>query len=470
MLLAGQKKEGLFMKVGIIGGGIAGLSAAFWLSRVEGVSVTLFEKDERLGGCIGTATENGFTIEAGPNGFLDSKPHTVQLFQDAGLGDRLLRSNDAARKRFIMRYGRIIRVPEKAGAFFKTDLVTLKGKIRLMGELFVPQKKDEKDETVQEFAIRRLGQEAADFMIAPMVSGVFAGDAAKLSLKSAFPVICELESKYGGLFKGMLKKPKKKSGPAGPGGALTSYIGGLMQGINDLEEKCSGVEIIKGCAVDEVHKGENGFRLVTSQGEYYFDSVVSAAPAYEAAKFLKTLDKELADIMDSIPYSPAFVAGLGFNEEDVENDLDGFGYLIPKLENKKILGALFTSSIFPSRRPKDKKLVRVIMGGDTDQGRSLMSKSDEELVDIAFNEIKDTLGIKAKPVHHKHFRWDKAIPQYYPGHSEKVKSVEEICGRIGGIYVGGNVLCGIALNDCTRRSLEITESITRSLEKQGQAS
>ncbi|MGE4496943.1 MAG: protoporphyrinogen oxidase [Deferribacterales bacterium] len=454
------------MKVGIIGGGIAGLSAAFWLSRVEGVSVTLFEKDDRLGGCIGTASENGFTIEAGPNGFLDSKPHTVQLFEDAGLGGNLLRSNDAARKRFIMRYGRLIRVPESAPAFFKTDLISFKGKIRLMGELLVPQKKDDHDETVQEFAIRRLGQEAADYMIAPMVSGVFAGDAAKLSLKSAFPVICELESKYGGLFKGMLKKPKKKSGPAGPGGVLTSYIGGLMQGVNDLEEKCAGVEIIKDCTVNEVHKGENGFRLVTSKGEYYFDNVVSAAPAYEAAKFFSTLDKELAEIMAGIPYSPAFVAGLGFNEADVKDELDGFGYLIPKLENKKILGALFTSSIFPSRRPKDKKLVRVIMGGDTDLGRSLMAKTDEELVDIAYDQIKDTLGITAKPVHHKHFRWDKAIPQYYPGHAEKVKAVESICGRIGGVYVGGNVLHGIALNDCTRRSLEITESIARSLEKQ----
>jgi oxygen-dependent protoporphyrinogen oxidase len=454
------------MKIGIIGGGISGLSAAFWLSRIVGASVTLFEKNSVMGGCIGTSSENGFTIEAGPNGFLDSKPHTVQLFQDAGLGDNLLKSNDAARKRFIMRYGRLIRVPEDASSFMKTDLIGFAGKLRLMGELIVPKKKNDKDETVAEFALRRLGREAMEYMIAPMVSGVFAGDASKLSLKSAFPVICELESEYGGLFKGMLKKKKKKSGPAGPGGVLTSYVGGLMQSINDLEAKCAeaGVEFIKDCKVQEVHKGENGFRIATSKGEYYFDNVVSCAPAYEAAKFFGTLDGRLAEIMESIPYSPAFVAGLGFEENDVEDELDGFGYLIPRLEKKRILGALFTSSIFPSRRPKDKKLVRVIMGGDTELGRSLMSKSDDELVDIAFDEIKDTLGIKNRPVHYKYFRWDKAIPQYYPGHSVKVKEVDEICGRIGGVYVGGNVLCGIALNDCTRRSLEISEAVAQKLE------
>lgn len=453
------------MRVGIIGGGISGLAVAFWLSRLEGVNVTLLEKADRLGGCIGTATENGFTIEAGPNGFLDSKPHTVQLFKDAGLGENLLASNDAARKRFIMRYGRLIRVPETPPAFFKTDLISLKGKLRLMGELLVPKKNNDKDETIEEFAIRRLGKEASDYMISPMVSGVFAGDANKLSLQSAFPVISDLESRYGGLFKGMLKKMKKKSGPAGPGGVLTSYKGGLLQGIKDLELKCEGVEIVKGCEVDNVQKLGEVFKVTTSKGEYEFDYIILTAPAYAASKFLKPLSAELSEILETIPYSPTFVTGLGFNESDVEDSLDGFGYLIPKLEKRRILGALFTSSIFPSRKPKDKKLIRIIIGGDTEEGRALMKKSDEELVDIAFDEIKDLLKIKARPIHYKYFRWDNAIPQYYSGHSEKVKSIERLCNEIGGLYIGSNLLYGVALNDCTRRSFEIVEEFAQKLGK-----
>jgi oxygen-dependent protoporphyrinogen oxidase len=208
-----------------------------------------------------------------------------------------------------------------------------------------------------------------------------------------------------------------------------------------------------------VYKENGFFRLATSKGDMTFDKVVSCAPAYEAANFFRTMDAGLADIMGSLAYSPAFVAGLGFEESDVEDDLDGFGYLIPRLENKKILGALFTSSIFPARRPEGKKLIRVILGGDTDRGRALMAKTDDELVEIAFDEIKDTLGIKTKPFHYRYFRWDKAIPQYYPGHSEKVKNAAGICERIGGVYIGGNVLHGIAINDCTRRSFEIAEAL-----------
>lgn len=455
------------MKVGIIGGGISGLAAAFWLTRVEGVQVTLLEKASRLGGCIDTSSEGGYILEAAANGFLDSKPHTIQLINDAGLGHKLLRSNDAARKRFIMRYGRLLKVPDGGGAFLSTDLLTFKGKLRLIGELFVPQKKGDYDEPIGEFAVRRLGQEAADYMIDPLVSGIFAGNPAKLSLKSAFPLIYNLENEYGGLFKGLIKKPKKKkkSGPAGPGGILTSYENGLFELITDLAAKAKegGAEIITESAIEEVVKTENGFKVKASTGEYEFDRLISTAPAYEAKNYFKPLDGELAEIMASIYYSPTFVVGLVFNENDIKDNLDGFGYLVPSKENRKILGGLYDSSIYPTRKKDGTKQIRVFLGGDTDKGRSYLDKTDEELKEAALSDIKDTVGVTGKPIFEKVFRWTHALPQYHSGHTVKVLKADAIADKIGGLYLAGNVLHGVALNDTTKRSFEVAEDIARQL-------
>lgn len=453
------------MKVGIIGGGISGLSAAFWLTRVEGAKVTLLEKESRLGGCIYTSRDDGYVIEAAANGFLDSKPHTIQLIKDAGLGHKLLRSNDAARKRYIMRYGRLIRVPDGGGAFMKTDLLTLGGKIRLIGELFVAQKKDDTDETIGDFAVRRLGQEAADYMIDPLVSGIFAGNPAKLSLKSAFPLIYNLESQYGGLFKGLLKKPKKKSGPAGPGGILTSYENGLYEMITDIGEKVKegGAEILMETATQEVYKTENGFKVVTNKGEFEFDRLITTAPAYEAKNFFKPLNGDLTDLMSTIYYSPTFVVGLVFNESDIQNDLDGFGYLVPSKENRKILGGLYDSSIYPTRKKNGTKQVRVFLGGDTDKGREYLNKSDEEIKQAAISDITGTIGVTGKPIYEKVFRWTHALPQYHSGHTAKVVKADAIAEKIGGLYLAGNVLHGVALNDTTKRSFEVAEDIARQL-------
>jgi len=453
------------MKIAIIGGGISGVSAAFWLSKRlsecnKDFQIILFEKNSKLGGSIDTVVHGDFTVEAGPNGFLDSKPYTLKLVEDAGVKNKLYKSNDLARKRFIMRYGRLIRLPEKPQQFFKTDLLTLKGKLRVVAEYFIPQKILE-DETVADFARRRLGEEACDYLISPMVSGIFAGDPEKMSLRACFPVIYDLEVNYGGLFKGMLKKRGKKSGPAGPGGVLTSYSGGLINLINDIIDKCLNVEIRLNSPVDKITKIKEKFEIFSKDYQEKFDYIIMTCPSYEASKMTKSLNETLSKEFSNIPYAPAFVIGFGFEEKDVEDELDGFGYLIPAKENRKILGALFTSSIFPERVKSGKKLVRVIMGGD--RNRWILDKSDEELLDIAFNEVKDTLKIKNKPVSKIFFRWEKAIPQYYIGHLKTVKNIESLADNIGNFYVGGNILYGVGINDCTKRSYEIVEKFIHNI-------
>ena len=455
------------MKVGIIGGGISGVSLALKLSLLKkagkDIDITLFEAHNNLGGTINSVHKDGFVIESGTNGFLDSKPYSLEVFEEAGLAHKLVKSNDNARKRFIQRYGKLQLLPSGAGSFLTTKILSFKGKMRIAKEFFVPQRKDNADETLASFARRRLGNEALDYLIGPMVSGIFAGDPEKMSLESCFPVIADLEKSYGGLIKGLFKKPKKKSGPAGPGGVLTSYEGGMGEAVKDLAEvaKNNGVEINLNSQVNRIIKKENQYVVESGNKEYIFDQVAICSPAYAAAEFTKDLDEELSSTLASIPYAPMFVAGLGFKSEDVEHDMNGFGYLIPKNENRKILGALFTNAMFPVQAPSGTKLLRIMAGGDLH--RDIVDKTEKELLDICIKDVTDVLGIKKEPYMVQTFKIEKAIPQYHVGHREKVAKIEEVTERLGNIYVGGNVLYGIGLNDCTKTSKIIAEKITKKL-------
>lgn len=454
------------MKVGIIGGGISGVSLASKLSLMDkslGLDVTLFEAKSKLGGTIDSVHKDGYVIEAGTNGFLDSKPFSLEVFNDAGLADKLLASNDSARRRFIQRYSKLQELPSDATTFFLSKMLTLKGKMRLAMELFIPQRKDGVDESLAEFAKRRLGEEALDYMIGPMVSGIFAGDPEKMSLRSCFPVIANLERDYGGLIKGMIKKRKKTSATAGPGGVLTAYVGGMGEAVKDLGKKCAekGVNILFDSPVTNVRKSGAKYIVTSNSKEYEFDRLAITCPSYESAQFLQQLDGELAGTLGTIPYAPIFVAGLGYSDDGMMDDINGFGYLIPTKENRQILGALFTSSMFPSQAPKGKKFLRVLSGGD--KHHELMKKSDEELLEISIRDVTDILGIVKKPEMIQTFRYEHAIPQYHVGHSLKVKKIEDACERLGNIYIGGNVLYGIGLNDCTKTSKIIAEKIRDSI-------
>lgn len=453
------------MKIAIVGGGISGISTAFLLQNFKkesgvDIEISLFEKNIRWGGSINTSYENGFTIEGGPNGFLDSKPYTLDLLASAGLNGNLLPSNDLARKRYIMRGGVLHRLPENPPAFLKSSLLSFSGKMRILSEFFV-RKSELEDETVADFARRRLGEEALDYLIGPMVSGIFAGDPEKMSLRSSFPVIRNLELEYGGLFKGMFKKKGKKSGPSGPGGVLTSYKDGLTKMILDLIDKLDQVKKDLNVDVFSLKKDGQKFILETSAGEHLFDKVIFTIPSYKLSSIIKSYDEDIARVLSLINYPPVFVVGFVFKDDDVADTLDGFGYLIPHKENRKILGSLYDSSIFPERSREGYKMVRVIMGGD--RNRWIADKSEEELVSMAYNDIKETLKIKSAPYTYESFKWNMAIPQYYLGHHKIVEAVEKFCETNRGIFVGGNILYGVGINDCTRRSYEIVGMIKSNL-------
>ncbi len=366
------------LRIAVIGGGISGLACAYAIESLaarnnRAVSVVLFEKDDRLGGKIWSRKEEGYLCEWGPNGFLDNKPMTLELCRQLGIEQQLLPSDDNARKRFIYSAGQLHRLPENGPAFLKSPLISWPGKLRLAAELLVPRYSGTEDETLAEFARRRLGPEALEKLIAPMVSGIFAGDPETMSLKSCFPRIHELERDYGGLLRAMLrlarqKKQERKAGKAvasaaGPGGVLTSFGGGIQDLTDTLGAAVSG-QIMTGKAVVSVGQASGGYCLQLEDGGHLdVERVVVATPAYATARMLQSLSPKAAEILEAIPYAPMNVVCFGYQREKISHALDGFGYLIPGTENCSTLGTLWDSSIFPQRAPDGQVLLRSMMGG-----------------------------------------------------------------------------------------------------------
>jgi oxygen-dependent protoporphyrinogen oxidase len=451
-------------KVIIIGGGISGLATA-WLLRSKAqaagkeLHITLLEKEEQPGGKIKSIKADGYTCEWGPNGFLDSKPQTLDLCRSIGVEGNLHRSNDNARKRFIFSGGKLHQLPDGGPAFLKSGLISWPGKLRLALEPtpFISPAPAGVDETLAAFGRRRLGHEALDKLIAPMVSGIFAGDPETMSLVSCFPRIAELEREYGGLIRAMIMLGKKKkqdiaagkvvSSAAGPGGVLTSFREGI-QYLSDALAVSLGEIVKPGVCVTSVKKGDGVSYCVTcSDGsEYDGDQVIVASPAFVAADILAGLDGGISGVLRQIPYASMTVICFGYSQGQIARSLDGFGYLIPKKEGCNTLGTLWDSSMFENRAPEGKVLLRSMMGGACYP--QYIALSDDEVVARVRQDLVLTMGIDAAPEFVRVFRHPQAIPQYTVGHGARLKALEEQLRTHPGLILTGNSYRGIGLNDC----------------------
>lgn len=460
----------------VVGAGISGLCTAHYLVRTlsgagREAEILLFEAEKVPGGKMRTIREDGFNMEWGPNGFLTNKPHSLELVKELGIEDRLAQSSDLARKRFIYSGGRLHRLPETPQAFFASNLLSLGGRLRILWEPFAPGPPRGVDESLGDFARRRLGAEALEKLLDPMVTGIFAGDPDRMSLRSCFPLIHELEQKYGGLVKGMvsLQRERRRSGEkremsAGPGGVLMSFDTGVQTLIDILADRLSeGLHV--GVSVENVRRRDGRFLLSLvengQRGEIDTDALVLATPAYAAAAVLGSLDPQLSEALSSIPYSPISVVALGYGQAALGNPLDGFGFLIPRMERRKILGALWDSSVFPNRAPSGKALIRAMVGGVRNPELAALPAAD--LIALAREELAATMGVTAGPILARAFFHDRGIPQYLVGHGKLLERVEGRLAAFPGLYLNSNAYRGIALNDCVLQSRLTADRMAKEL-------
>jgi oxygen-dependent protoporphyrinogen oxidase len=442
------------MRVVVIGGGISGLATAFYVRRARpDVEVFVLEAAQRLGGTMLTREINGFRFEGGSNGFLSNKPHTLDLVRDSGAQPLLLPSNDAARIRYIYSDA-LHRLPESPPAFLATPLLSWRAKLRVLGEIFTPARRDITDESLRDFGYRRVGKEFTDTFLDPMSAGIYASTAAKLSVHAAFPAVVRLEREYGGLFKGMIKRRKRR---AGPGGRLMSFHGGVGTFVDHLGEVL-GETVRTGIKVRSLRRGTEGYILLTTDGELTADAVVLSTPAYAAARMLRHLDDELAYWLGQVGYTPIAVVGFGYR--DLAHPLKGFGLLTTAASQQEVLGVLWDSSIFPDRAPPGKKLVRVMIGGQ--RNSELAMRSEEELIDIARRGLTHTMGVTENPAVTFVKRWRRGIPNYRLGHLANVERIfARVAGQWPGLYLNSNAYWGIGLNDCVGNAKRCAAAIAR---------
>lgn len=449
----------------IVGGGISGLSLAYFLQdQRPSLDIIVIEAEKRFGGKIWTDRSEGFLCERGVNGFLDNRPGTLELAKALALTP--LRSSDSARKRYIFSGGQMHLLPESPLAFFMSRLLSPLGRLRIIFELFAPKKGGD-DESLAGFARRRLGREAYEKLIDPMASGIYAGDPERLSLKSCFPRIHELEAGYGSLIRALIKlqakakmEGKRGVGP-GPGGTLTSFYEGMEVLVSQLKGALNGKVTPESRAMSLEMRGSRYSVSLSNGSSLEADAVVLATPAYEASAILKGLNVTLSHVLSDIPYPSVSVVCLGYKKDKMPDSTDGFGFLVPFREGRKVLGTLWDSSIFPNRAPEGHVLMRSMIGGA--RASELAIQDRDRLVAAVTAELSDIMGIKAEPDFVRAYVHEKAIPQYTVGHGERLKIIDALLLKYRKLYITGNAYRGIGVNDCIENSHRLAMRIAEDI-------
>ena len=432
-------------KICAIGGGISALTCAFLLKN-KGFEVALFEKSERTGGNIQTVEIDGFLIEYAPNSLLKS-PRLVDLVRELNLETEVLAANPANKNRYVLQNGRLEALPMSIAKMAFGDFFSLRARLRLLKEPFVRSKSPEA-ESVAAFFERRLGKEIVEKAADPFISGIYAGNPERLSIKSAFPRLYEMERDYGSLLFGSLRSKAEKATEDFP--RTFSFENGVQTLTDRLAESLG--EIIKTNAqVLRVEKtAEEKWAVTTDCGEQIFDALVISTPAEAAAKLIENLDENLSRRLNEIYYPPVAMVFFGVKKESVARELDGFGFLVPGSEKRRILGTIWNSAVFENRAPKGYHLLTTFVGGA--RNAETFEKSDEELVETVFEELKSILGLRSKPDFTHIKRWRKAIPQYELGYEKTENAIENFQKENRGIYFCSNFYKGISVGDCVKNA------------------
>ncbi len=439
----------------IVGAGISGLTTAYWLNK-DGFDVKILESKSDAGGAMETIREKGFLVDFGPNSGLETTPLIRKIVDEVGLSNEMIYANDSSNKRYILKNGELHALPTSLPAFIRTKLFSPKAKFRVMAEPFIGKSDDGYYQSIAQFVRRRLGQEFLDYAIDPFVSGVFAGDPHKLSVKSAFPKLYRLEEVYGGLVKGLIKgakERKKRAEQSKQSAKMFSFINGMQTFPKAIASKLSD-KIVYECKVQSIELRDNKWRLKYDKNgkieEINSDYILSTIPVQNAAKVFSGLDNNFQQHSDNIYYPPVMVLYLGFNKKEIGKNLDGFGYLIPSKEKKSFLGAIWTSTIFPNRCDDDKAAFTLFIGGA--RSPYLFDIEKEKLLGKVLSEFKNIMQIKTDPVFIKERMWQRAIPQYNLGYIEHENYFDNFEKENPGIFISGNFRGGISVGDCVKNS------------------
>lgn len=430
----------------VVGGGITGLAAAWTARRLtaqlpDGLDIVVLERDRQVGGKARSTLDRGWLLESGPGGFLSGRPELTQLIDDAGLASLATTANAAAARRFIYRAGALREIVPNPVGFARSGILGPAGLLRFLGEPFIPRRRDGTEETVWEFAARRLGAEVADRLIMPMTLGIFAGDAKRLSLPAAFPRMHALEREHGSLIRGLIAKRGKTAA-----GTLTSFPEGLETLPRTLARR-GDFAVRCGAEVSAIARAGAGWHVhVAGDATPLFaDGVVLAGEPWAMAPLLRPLSAAAAHDLEGIYCPPVTVVGLGYAEAECPSVPRGFGVLITRGEGYRMLGNLWDSHIFPHRSPDGHVLIRLMLGGavDPDAGRL----SEVEAIALARAEVARMYGITAMPRFEGAVRWPRAIAQYELGHLARVSRVDAAVRALGGLVIGGSGLHGVSFAD-----------------------
>lgn len=457
--------------VAVVGAGISGLTAAFHLHRA-GRRVVVLEATGHPGGAIVShrlegpgGRDDDFLFELGPNTVLESRPAVPELIAAAGLGDQRLTANAAARKRYLWKGGALELLPGGPLGLVRTSLFSARAKVRLLREPFVAPADPEAGETIADFVRRRLGKEFLDHAVGPFVSGVYAGDPERLSVRWATRKIWQLEQQHGSLIRGAFARRK---GPA-PGGAMISFNDGLDTLPRRLAQRVGGVRTgtpVTGLRREEMERPVDPglWHLAIPDGEIPARQVVLATPADVTAELLAEVSDGASRELADIPYAAVAVVNLGVRRDQVAHPLDGFGFLAPRVEDLRPLGCLFPSTLFPDRAPADHAVLTVFLGGRTDP--EVVEMEDGELLALVGRELERSLGLAGPAVVSVVRRWPRAIPQYevprpgegdeppYPGHGHHVQLAERLEEDLPGLHLVGNWRGGVSVPDCIQNATE----------------
>jgi oxygen-dependent protoporphyrinogen oxidase len=462
-------------RVVVVGGGVSGLTTALHLkdraAEIDGgLEVLVLEASGVPGGNIRTQRVEGFVIERGPNGYLDNVPTTPALVRRLGLEGQIQKADESAANRYLFRNGKLHLLPTGPIGFLSNPVLSLSGRLRVFGEPFAPPRPRGVDETIFQFASRRIGTEAASILIDAMVSGVFAGNVHELSLAASFPRMARMEEEHGGLVKAMLagmrakRRAKKEArarrargedvgeltrpgGPAGPGGTLTSFNEGLDTLPDALAEELGDVVRLD----TRVMTVSPSWAVRLANGELLrADAVVVAVPAPMAHPILGDLEPELASAIAGISTAPLAVVALAYDAETMGGAPNGFGFLVPRGTGPRILGCLWDSSIFPGRAPEGKVLMRAMIGGAHDP--EALTLEDREMVDQVRSDLRLTMGLEAEPLFTQVYRWRLGIGQYTVGHLERLEAIHRCLEDLPGLWVAGSSFYGISMNACIEKA------------------